>query len=692
MTHHLYAEAQQWLHQALGKNATFREGQWEAIELVVAQRKRALVVQKTGWGKSLVYFLATRLLRNQGHGVTILISPLLSLMRNQLQAADRLGLRAVTLNSTNQHEWEKIEGDLLQNQIDILFISPERLGNEGFQERIWDYLKNDVGLFVVDEVHCISDWGHDFRPNYRRIMGILNDLPPDTPVIGTTATANDRVVEDVAEIMGQNIAIMRGALTRESLELYAVEQELSQQERLILLSKLIKRIKGSGIVYCTTTADCLLVANWLQSQEINAKPYYANVEDAIGESREELERQLLDNEVQALVASVALGMGFDKPDLHFVIHYQYPGSIITYYQQIGRAGRGIENAKIILLSGEEDAEIQHYFIETSFPKAEQVEKVIDYLSEQGEAKQYDLSRIVNVKKSALENLLLHLEVEHIVTKEKRYYRLLNAHKRPDYQRWHKVTQLRYMELAQMQSYLQQKGCLMKFLAKALDDPTLQHQNCGRCQNCTGKQIKSNPTPEEIDQATRFLIRGKNILIQPRKMWPTGGIPGGAKGKLEHVNADGLALCYLNSGGWGTNVKTGKAAGVFDDELVEASADLILAFWQHDLPQWVTAVPSRRAPELVPNFARRLAQKLKLPYHAVLQATRTHSPQANLHNSHQQVANLWNVFKVAGAVPLAPVLLVDDVADSGWTLTVVGQVLYAAGCPNVYPFVLAKVSR
>jgi ATP-dependent DNA helicase RecQ len=204
---------------------------------------------------------------------------------------------------------------------------------------------------VVDEAHCISDWGHDFRPNYRRIMRLLDELPAGTPILGTSATANNRVVMDVGEILGASMNIQRGPLTRDSLRLYVYPEPMDNAERLTLLTHLMKNIAGSGIVYCTTTRDCTLVAEWLQLQGFNVKPYFADVETETDESRVELENQLLENKVKALVSSVALGMGFDKPDLHFVIHYPHPGRIRTADQPLGRAGRGVEQAHIVLMHG-----------------------------------------------------------------------------------------------------------------------------------------------------------------------------------------------------------------------------------------------------------------------------------------------------------------------------------------------------
>lgn len=382
-TNHLDADV--LLKRVLGPQAEFRDGQWEAISAIVQGSQRLVVVQRTGWGKSLVYFMATHLLRNQGRGLTVLISPLLSLMRNQIQQAERFGLCAVRIDSTNYDEHASIKALLLDDQVDILLISPERLANANFRQNVWAKIRHRVGLLVIDEVHCISDWGHDFRPDFRRVMNILAELPPSTSVLGTTATANTRVIRDVSEILGGHVKVVRGSLMRSSLRIYTYPQPQSVAYRLVLLSHLLRSIKGTGIIYCTTTRDCEIVARWLKHQGFEVEAYHSKVMN-----REKLEDDLLNNKVRALVASVALGMGFDKPDLNFVIHFQLPGSVIGYYQQIGRAGRGIDNAHIVLMRGEEDRDIQEYFIERAFPPAETMQKIVEMYKSGGVFSQHDL--------------------------------------------------------------------------------------------------------------------------------------------------------------------------------------------------------------------------------------------------------------------------------------------------------------
>lgn len=682
--------AEQWLKQTLGNHAVFRRGQWEAIEALAVKRQRVLVVQRTGWGKSLVYFMATRLLRQQRAGVTILISPLLSLIRNQIEAAEQWGLTALSINSTNYDQHGEIEQALLDNEIDLLLISPERLANDRFQRDVWSRLRHQVGMLVVDEAHCISDWGHDFRPNYRRIMRILGELPPQTPIIGTTATANDRVVGDVAEILGANLNIQRGPLTRESLSLYVYPDAMDHPTRLTLLSHLMQRIPGSGIIYCTTTHDCKRVAQWLREEGHNVKPYYARVEEAGYEDRPTLENQLMNNEVKALVSSVALGMGFDKSDLYFVIHYQLPSNIIGYYQQIGRAGRGIDKAHIILMHGAGDEDILKYFIDSAFPTPSQVSAVIGALGG-GAKSRSDLQRDVNVRYSTLEKILTHLEVEGIVQKNGSKYELINPNAQPDYVRWREVTSLRYMELRRMQAYVREDGCLMQYIARELDDPN--PKRCGRCKNCTGVESKFQPNPDHVVRAQAFLRHGQALVISPRKRW-IKGLPGVQKTTDLLANQDGIALCNFYDGGYGAQVRAAREEGEpFPDALVRASVRAIEAYWQTTANQLgvIVPVPSLRRPQLVPQFAQRLGQILNLPVVGALEHHEQHPPQAEFLNSFQQADNVLGQFSVMRDVQGLSILLVDDVVDSGWTLTVLGDLLQRSGARAVYPFAIATMN-
>ena len=685
----MFSHALDLLRQMLGKQADFRPGQWEAIETVAARRGRALVVQRTGWGKSLVYFLATKLLREQGAGPTLLISPLLSLMRNQIEMAGRIGVRAVTIHSANREEWDAAEQSLSEDRCDLLLVSPERLNNERFLKSVLPSIAGRVGLFVVDEAHCISDWGHDFRPDYRRIVRILQHLPKGVPVLGTTATANNRVVADVQSQLGPGLTVLRGPLARASLRLQNVVLG-DQSERLAWLAENLNKFPGSGIIYCLTVADSERVAKWLKSNGIRAEAYHAG--DDANLDRPALEQALLNNEIKALVATVALGMGFDKPDLGFVIHFQRPGSVVAYYQQVGRAGRAVDRAYGILLSGREDDEIQDYFIESAFPKPQSMTDILDALAQSDGLTLNEILEQVNIQRSVAEKSLKLLEVDGAVgiefKKVIRYFRTPNPW-RPDIERYDRVTALRRQELAQMQAYVAHTGCLMEFLERALDDPDAKP--CGQCANCRGRGFLPQVSTAVVAQAVEFLKRDE-LILEPRKRWPTGLFPKTVISD-EAQNASGRALCYYGDAGWGALVRDDKyVRGHFSDDLVRASAELIRERWRPDpSPEWVTAIPSRRHPRLVYDLAERLAVELDLPFVTALTRTGDAAEQKTMANSAMQARNVRGTLAVSGSVYPGPGLLVDDIVDSGWTLTLAGWLLRMNGSGVVYPFVLARAA-
>jgi ATP-dependent DNA helicase RecQ len=679
--------AQSLLQEALGEKAEFRPDQLEAIEALVEQRARVLVVQRTGWGKSIVYFIATRLLRNEGGGPAILISPLLALMRDQIAMAERLGVRAKSIDSTNEAEWTEIEAELAGDEIDLLLISPERLANQRFRERTLGLIEKGIGLFVVDEAHCISDWGHDFRPDYQRIRSLTQLLPAGVPLLATTATANDRVVQDIEGQLGPDLNVLRGSLARDSLHLQVIELE-DQAERLAWLAEYLASAEGSGIVYSLTVRDALRVSAWLKEQEIDAPAYFGGMPT---EEKLCLEDALRSNNVKALVATVALGMGFDKPDLAFVVHFQRPGSVVTYYQQIGRAGRAVDRADAVLLSGREDDSIADYFISGAFPPEKVMKDVLHTIEEHDRASIYKLQTAVNAREGEIKQALKILEVERAVVKENGgWSRTVNKWE-PNRERIEAVTDIRIAELEQMQSYASTGECLMLFLTKELDDPAVE--DCGHCANCTEPFLPTSPDPQLIREAILFLKRGYRP-IEPRKRWPIGLREPRDKIPEEHRLEVGRALALYGDAGWGTLIKEGKSdEGRFSDKLVEAAAEMIETDRApHPAPSWVTAVSSRRNPELVPDFARRLAERLGLPYRAALEKVRDTSPQKTMENSVQQARNVIGAFAANSAEIMdGPVLLIDDMVDSRWSITVCGVLLREAGSGPVYPIALGETT-
>jgi ATP-dependent DNA helicase RecQ len=663
--------------------ATFRPGQMEAITRLVERRGRTLVVQRTGWGKSAVYFIATRLLRDAGAGPTVLISPLLALMRNQLEAAERAGVAAVTINSANQDDWPDIEAQIRAGAVDLLLISPERLQNERFRDDVLPHLVAELGMLVVDEAHCISDWGHDFRPDYRRIAQVLRELPPAVPVLCTTATANDRVIADVIAQLGDELEVLRGPLERESLRLAVVDLPAAA-DRLAWLATVIPDLPGSGIVYCLTIHDTRRVAEWLRTQGIDARAYSGD-DDAV--VRVGLEDALLRNDLKVLVATSALGMGFDKPDLGFVIHYQSPGSPIAYYQQVGRAGRALDEAYGILLCGHEDRDIQDHFITTAFPDRLQAEGVVALLEAgDGTVTMAEIEGAVNVKRGRLTLLLKVLEVDGAVSRVGGRWRRTGAPWAYDGDRVERVTAHRREEQAAMIAYATSTSCRMAQLRGQLDDPDAVP--CGRCDACAGSAWTVELPAPLVADALTHLRRGDQVL-EPRLRWAGGApdLPTGTIAPGERLEP-GRILSVYGDGGWGHVVREARTSGVAPIELLHAADELVRRWSPTPWPAWITFVPS--AGSTVPaDLAAALGTVLSLPVHDVLARAATRPPQATMDNSTQQLANVHAAFEVTGAVPGGPALLVDDVVDSRWTITVVGALLRRAGASAVHPFALAQ---
>jgi ATP-dependent DNA helicase RecQ len=678
-------DAQLLLETMLGAGARFRPGQREAVEAVVRDHARALVVQRTGWGKSLVYWIATHLRRSAGSGPTLLVSPLLSLMRNQIQMAGRIGVRALTINSANTDDWGSVLRALDEGACDVLLVSPERFANEEFMLDVLPRL-GSIGLLVVDEAHCISDWGHDFRPDYRRIRRIIQALPPTVPILATTATANNRVVHDVAAQLGEGVQVYRGSLARDSLSLHVIPLA-DQAERLAWLARQVPHLPGSGIIYCLTVADTNRVASWLRGRGIDVMAYNA---DLPNEERERLEGLLINNEIKALVATVALGMGFDKPDLGFVVHYQRPGSVIAYYQQVGRAGRAVEHGLAVLLCGREDDEISEYFIETAFPPVADMGAVLAELAASQEVTVPKLESRLNMRRGQVQKALKLLEIDGAVARERgRYFRTPNQW-RPDVDRIERVTAARYRELEEMRAYTHHSGCLMEFLVRALDDPGARQ--CGHCANDGGAALSHLVDSTFVQEATTFLRRDART-IEPRKMWPSQAASD-LRGRIQPPNMPGMALSIYGDAGWGRLVAEGKYRhGRFDSGLVEAAVDLIGTRWcPSPPPTWVTAVPSARHPALVGALAGDIAEGLGLPLVDVLAASATALPQKSMQNSAQQLRNVRSNLRVVSDIPSGPVLLIDDIVDSGWTLTYAGWLLSTHGAAAVHPFALAVAAN
>ncbi len=642
-----------------------------------------LVVQKTGWGKSFVYFIATKLLREAGSGPALLISPLLSLMRNQIAAAERMGVRAATINSSNAANWENIKTLVKNNEVDILLISPERLANEDFQEEVISEIGNNISLLVIDEAHCVSDWGHDFRPDYQRIERISGTLPSNTQLLATTATANNRVMDDLVAIFGPDIEVIRGDLNRPSLHLQTIDLP-GQSERLAWLAERLEEIPGSGIIYTLTIRDAETVTEWLRSQGFKVSSYTGE-----SKNREVLESNLLENRVKALVATTALGMGFDKPDISFVFHYQTPGSVVHYYQQVGRAGRQLDEAYGVLLSGSEDTEITDFFIRNSFPRRDEVEQVLEALKMVPHGLSIsEMEQWVNMRYGRIElaTKLLALESPAPIVRQGNKYQLTTTRlSNKFWERAERLTNLRYQEQEQMQHYVALESGHMEFLISALDG------NSEEVNQPSLAPLPAEIREETVQKAINFLRR-INLDIPPRLQWPS------RQGIQRTLIAEpGKALCYWSDAGWGRLVRSGKYHdNRFSEELVSASEQVIREWNTDPVPAWVTCIPSSRHPDLVPDFANRLADRLGLPFYPALIKTANRPEQKTMENSTMQAQNVQNSLSldkrdVPNNLFIKPVLLVDDIVDSRWTLTIAATLLKSQNCQAVFPFALSNAA-
>jgi ATP-dependent DNA helicase RecQ len=700
------AEAQACLRVLAGEDAQLRDDQWTAIRALVADRVRALVVQRTGWGKSAVYFAATALLRARGAGPSVIVSPLLALMRNQIAAAERAGIRARTVNSVNIEQWDEIYAEVAAGQVDVLLVSPERLNNPGFRDQVLPKLIASAGLLVVDEAHCISDWGHDFRPDYRRLRTLLAGLPPGVPVLATTATANERVSRDVAEQLGAGYdgetLILRGSLDRDSLHLAVVTLPAAQQ-RLGWLADHLAELPGSGIVYALTVAAAREAASFLRGEGLNVASYTGQDDPA---DRQAAEEALLAGELKALVATSALGMGFDKPDLGFVVHLGAPQSPIAYYQQIGRAGRAVDRADVILLPGREDADIWAYFGSLAFPAEPVVRRTLAVLAEAGRPlSTAALEASVDLSRTRLETMLKVLDVDGAARRVTGGWTTTGQPWAYDADRYARVAAERAREQQAMLGYIATAECRMEYLRRQLDDPAAAP--CGRCDNCTQRRWPDAVTETAARSARDHLLR-PGTEIPPRKMWPTGmaelGIDIAGKIGADVSAEPGRALGRLTDLGWGPRLRAILAGipsaaspdGPVPDDMLAAVVKVLAAWDWAERPAAVIAMPSRTRPLLIASLAGQIARIGQMPNLGPLDRGGPAEP-ARQHNSAQRLRAVWSSVVVPGAMRAelarleGPVLLVDDRIETGWTMTVAAMRLREAGAIGVLPLVLATAA-
>ena len=705
MTNSVRDRAEGHLRALVGRDdAVLRDDQWTAIEALAVDKRRALVVQRTGWGKSAVYFVATLLLRAEGAGPTVIISPLLALMRNQIEAAQRAGIRAVTINSTNLEQWEPIHQAIAAGEVDVLLVSPERLNNPGFRDQVLPRLAATAGLLVIDEAHCISDWGHDFRPDYRRIRTMLADLPDGIPVLATTATANARVTSDVAEQLSpvvepvetgdldkldhREVLVLRGELDRESLHLGVVRLKTAEQ-RLAWLADHLGEFDGSGIVYCLTVAQTQEIATHLRSRGHTVAAYSGQTDPT---EREALEGDLATGRVKALVATSALGMGFDAT-LGFVVNMGAPQSPVAYYQQVGRAGRGTDRATVVLLPALEDRDIWKYFASLGFPPEGQVRQTLSVLEAQAKPlSTATMETYVDLNRTRLESMLKVLDVDGAVRRVQGGWESTGQEWAYDGERYRRVAEAREVEQQAMLDYIATDKCRMWFLRDQLDDPGAAE--CGRCDNCGALELSSSVSEAAVSEASAQLSR-PGVVVAARKMWPTAlaniGIE--LKGKIADGADEGRAVARLTDLGYGQHLRDLFRAGTPDGPvpvpLVKAVIE-VLGEWQPKV-EGIVYVESARRNTLVRDFADGLSRYLKVPVvgrFAIVDPSV--DPDRGAANSAHRVAAVGRRYSLQGDLDTLDqrrVLLLDDLVVSGWTMTLAARAIRSAGASAVLPLAL-----
>jgi ATP-dependent DNA helicase RecQ len=679
-----------------GDGAVLREDQGLAVAALCEPTARVLVVQATGWGKSAVYWAATAIRRHEGAGPALVVSPLLSLMRDQVVAAGRAGLRAATLNSSNTDAWSEVEAALRADELDVLLVSPERLANPGFGRRVLDELAGRLGLLVIDEAHAVSDWGHDFRPDYRRVADVLQKLNPRTPVLATTATANERVTLDVAAQLGDATLVLRGPLARSSLQLIVVDA-LTPIERFAWVVDHLPRLQGSGIVYTLTVADAERLAaavQFVHGDSCKVAAYTGALESG---QRERLEDALRDNSLKALIATSALGMGYDKPDLGFVVHVGSPPSPVSYYQQVGRAGRAIDHALVALLPSEADAGVWDYFATATIPQRAHVERLLVGLAAYAGGQPATVAALeaeTGLRRGRIELMLKQLAVDGAVERVEGGWLSTGVEWVYDQEHYDAIIAIRRREADIMRSYTRGQKCLMQLLQESLDDTSARP--CGRCSVCLGhlpQPLRGQPEPATVEAVTRRL-RGEVTVLEPRKMWPGGAF--GSRGRIPSglMAQVGRAIVYADAPEWRELVATTYARDCMPTQELCDAAVAALGHWRDSWPsrpEVVVALPAAGYPVMTGGLADHLAEVGRL---GRADLTVVLDPDTPADLSSPQEAALWREAirlddDVLSAVAGKVVLLVVDASSSQWPITVAAAHLRQAEASMVLPLLVHR---
>ncbi len=646
----------------------FYDEQWNAIERLLSG-KRVLVIEKTGFGKSLCYqFTATQL-----PGMAIIFSPLIALMRDQVAYLQSIGIPSECVNSGQTPEKNtRILEEARQGKIKILYITPERQENRRWQEIVKQL---DLSMVVVDEAHCISVWGHDFRPAFRRIINLVQLLPETLPVLATTATATQRVAEDIMTQMGENISLIRGDLLRENLNLRVVNVD-SEDAKMEWLAEFFRNQEGTGLIYTGRRADTDLYASWLKHIGISATNYNAGLDR---ELRKEIEEGLKSNRWRCVVSTNALGMGIDKPDIRFIIHTQIPASPTHYYQEIGRAGRDGLPTEIALLYNPEDKDLPEYFIRNSRPAIKNYLRAIEALKQEPLGT-YDLTRRTNLTRTQVGVILNDLVDQGIVCQvafggSRKYEYQSNA---PflDIRPFEKLRRFKFGELKKMIEYAESSNCRMDYLCRYLGDTSVGR--CGKCDNDLNRRHQATITDGGREKIRDFW----NTYFPELKV-------GSSRSNL----VDGIASSYYGVSNVGAIIHHCKYenGGHFPDYLLVQTLRAYRKHFGREEFDLVVYVPPTESGDLVEIFAKRVAKNLHFSVSDGLKKMRVTKPQKVFQNSVLKRDNVKEAFYYENPSDIRgkSILVVDDILDSGATIKEIGRAFTKLGAAKIAPLVIAK---
>jgi len=647
----------------------FYDEQWQTIEKIL-NGERVLLIEKTGFGKSLCFqFPATVF-----PGTTVVFSPLIALMRDQIKKLQSLGISAKCINSEQSiEENSQIIEEAKQGKIKILYIAPERQENSEWIEAT---RQMNLSMIVVDEAHCISVWGHDFRPAFKRIINLVKLLPKGFPILATTATATKRVEQDIANQIGHGITVIRSNLMRDNFKLFVIKVN-SEDEKMIWLGGNIENLPGSGVIYTGTRVDTEVYSKWFNYLNIPSASYNAGLDS---DSRIIIENGLMQNKWKCIISTNALGMGIDKPDIRFIIHTQIPQSPIHYYQEIGRAGRDGKPSYIILFyNPNKDKELPEAFIESGRPSIKKYQKVIDCIKT-GLFSEKQIITQTNLKRTQFRVIKSDL-IEQGIIREATYgtskkYEFIPDSQSLNVKTFEELKEAKTKDLEKMIEYVETTDSRMKFLCEYLgDNPNRTFTNCDN----TGEQkIKVIVTPEWTTKLQEFRenyfpeltveSRGSNIV-------------------------NGFAASYYGVSNVGDAIHRSKYenGGDFPDFLLKLTLKAFRKKFSNETFDLILYVPPTKSGNLVKNFAEKLSQVLKIPISHDLKKIRETKEQKIFENSYLKQENVSNAFSYSNSNEIAKkkILLFDDICDSCATIKEIGKFLTSLGADKIVPIVIAK---